>query len=167
VKDAILKALNELAKWNVQVPEITLDARGYDRLADEVTVPAYGKIGGMNVLMFNGPLGPTVIRKEVKMRSTGLTIQEAIKSGKPFRRPHWSNEKCFFTVNHIANSTLLSLEDILADDWEVKREPRKYYLHRGIAFINKDAALREQRHWLNCGLTKAENEVVEVVEVIE
>ena len=59
-----------------------------------------------------------------------MTIQEAIKSGKPFRRKDdaeylsWSG---FGSATHLS----LSIESIIADDWEIKQEPREMYLAKG------------------------------------
>lgn len=62
-----------------------------------------------------------------------MTIQEAIKSGKPFKRAPWVNELrirsqefapfCHFLVrlDYVDKDETfeLAVEDILADDWEV------------------------------------------------
>lgn len=50
-----------------------------------------------------------------------MTIQEAIKSGKPFRRLHWK-VLSFITSDELAWSGLHE-HDILATDWEIKTEP--------------------------------------------
>ena len=59
-----------------------------------------------------------------------MTIQEAIKSGKPFKRPTWSKE-CWTLANDIfyfeqgkvkyEQANTFCPADILADDWEVKQ----------------------------------------------
>jgi hypothetical protein len=54
-----------------------------------------------------------------------MTIQEAIKSGKPFKRKHWGiyfwvNEDYSITNEYGTNIPLHYADDILADDWEVK-----------------------------------------------
>jgi hypothetical protein len=58
-----------------------------------------------------------------------MTIQEAIKSGKPFKRPNWTQEcwtltdDIFFFERGIVNfesAEKFSPADILAEDWEIK-----------------------------------------------
>lgn len=57
-----------------------------------------------------------------------MTIQEAIKSGKPFRRKDWKvwlkieNLFCFLIVNEDLIPQFLTKHDILATDWEIKSE---------------------------------------------
>ncbi len=55
-----------------------------------------------------------------------MTIQEAIETGKPFRRKSWGDiwqevteDKMFRYSRN--NTTLLDADDILAEDWEVKQ----------------------------------------------
>ncbi len=56
-----------------------------------------------------------------------MTIQDAVKSGKPFKRKDWFDE-CYIYVDSChelidesdAEPTILTDDDILADDWEVK-----------------------------------------------
>jgi hypothetical protein len=65
-----------------------------------------------------------------------MTIQQAIKSGKPFRRKVWvkighddwynakkHNTKTSFSILGFQGSdcTILGLKDILATDWEIKK----------------------------------------------
>jgi hypothetical protein len=55
------------------------------------------------------------------MKEIGMTIQEAIQSGKPFRRK--MNNKFFQAWNQPEWMTFsFSVEDILATDWELKEE---------------------------------------------
>ncbi len=56
-----------------------------------------------------------------------MTIQEAIKSGKPFRRPQHSEYVQFLHVP--GPIRLSSLEDLLATDWETKPEPMIVYIN--------------------------------------
>ena len=50
-----------------------------------------------------------------------MTIQEAIKSGKPFKRPHHS---CHYeNFRELDRFLELQEEDLLATDWEIKKEP--------------------------------------------
>lgn len=61
-----------------------------------------------------------------------MTIQEAIKSGKPFRRPIWVKDVWLVIIHFIpyyidglkegyyTEQTDFNVSDILADDWEVK-----------------------------------------------
>ncbi len=60
-----------------------------------------------------------------------MTIQEAIKSGKPFRRKGWSDEWPYFVYDKHHEVMLtdddkkeelwdLSFKDITPDDWETK-----------------------------------------------
>ena len=57
-----------------------------------------------------------------------MTIQEAIKSGKPFRRRDWvttgqvATDIWFEADKPYLDEMNLELDDILADDWEVKEE---------------------------------------------
>ena len=74
-----------------------------------------------------------------------MTIQEAIKSGRPFRRKGWTHA-CHFVVRNkdgysngelweynsetkqlLAVTSLKYVGDIIATDWEVKREPREWW----------------------------------------
>ena len=53
-----------------------------------------------------------------------MTLQEAIKSGKPFRRlgiKYWITD---------VNITTISNADILAEDWELKKEVREFTLYK-------------------------------------
>lgn len=73
-----------------------------------------------------------------------MTIQEAIKSGKPFRRPNswdgwldisrnFSNQGWFYSAESLSGHAEkwkkfdLTANDITADDWEIKREPREVW----------------------------------------
>lgn len=51
-----------------------------------------------------------------------MTIQEAIRSGKKYRR---KGQETYFAVNCIY---YYRPEDILADDWEIERGPREIYV---------------------------------------
>lgn len=51
-----------------------------------------------------------------------MTIQEAIRSGKRYRR---GIDGMWTDANKVR---LLTLGDILADDWEIEREPREVFL---------------------------------------
>jgi hypothetical protein len=67
-------------------------------------------------------------------RSKAMNIQEAINSGKPFRRKGWVDDAIF--VVYEANDIVLTLEtdscmsieldvqDILADDWYLREDLR-------------------------------------------
>lgn len=64
-----------------------------------------------------------------------MTIQEAIRSGKPFRRKNWHawfilKNDAFVGADELPYplKTLPLIQDILADDWEVKREPREWLI---------------------------------------
>ncbi len=60
-----------------------------------------------------------------------MTIQEAIKSGKPFRRPKWSKgvyikengtgEFIYHDLVDDGSEDRFTPEDILATDWEIKQ----------------------------------------------
>ncbi len=69
-------------------------------------------------------------------KTTGLTIQEAIKSGKRFRRKvisdidwyimsHSNYGLSLLSSNKADNNYPLDREDILASDWEVEPEPEQ------------------------------------------
>jgi hypothetical protein len=59
-----------------------------------------------------------------------MTIQEAIKSGKPFKRPLWT-EECWTCASDIfffeqgrveyESADKFVPDDILANDWEIKQ----------------------------------------------
>lgn len=57
-----------------------------------------------------------------------MTIQEAIKSGKPFKRKLWKDwhsvdqESQWFTNTATDYRVVLAARDILAEDWEVKKK---------------------------------------------
>jgi hypothetical protein len=63
-----------------------------------------------------------------------MTIQEAIKSGKPFRRKGWPTfweydlSRDWITYEKTSDQPPIRLRDILADDWEVKHEPREWLI---------------------------------------
>jgi hypothetical protein len=52
-----------------------------------------------------------------------VTIQEAIRSGKAFKRKGWD---LWITPKYAKDNSYLA-NDILADDWEIEREPREIY----------------------------------------
>ena len=62
----------------------------------------------------------------------GMNIQDAIKSGKPFRRRGWSDDGIYVVyVEHDIVLTLegdpgciieLDVQDILADDWYLRKD---------------------------------------------
>lgn len=66
-----------------------------------------------------------------------MNIQDAIKSGKPFR-PKSSNNDTWMNVDDIGRiindelkiNMYLNREDILAEDWILKQEPRKVTLYQ-------------------------------------
>jgi len=55
-----------------------------------------------------------------------MNIQDAIKSNKPFKR------KGLDDLNYITMPAIYrySMDEILADDWELKQEPRKVTLYQ-------------------------------------
>ena len=73
-----------------------------------------------------------------------MNIQDAIKSGKPFRRPCWTHgdyiriygdgksygkgELTFLTCGALTH--IKYADDLLADDYELKQEPRKVTLYQ-------------------------------------
>lgn len=74
------------------------------------------------------------------MKTTNLTIQDAIKSGKQFRRPNAMNGTWFeraeddyddgFGLRCVDGLRwIMDLEDILATDWEIKREPMTIWVN--------------------------------------
>ena len=78
------------------------------------------------------------IELKIKQSNLGVTIQEAIKSGKPFRRISWMSgywmkyrkfDKTTYCVEVpkgedklIGRKTTIKVEDAIATDWEVKDE---------------------------------------------
>lgn len=62
-----------------------------------------------------------------------MTIQEAIESGVPFRRRGHNTQFMFardglFFWEWRGTTYMLSPEDVLAKDWEVRREPREFLI---------------------------------------
>lgn len=60
-----------------------------------------------------------------------MTLQEAIKTGKPFRRSHWPTDD--YLIDHAGylswypnahKAYALSVEALAADDWEIKADKR-------------------------------------------
>ncbi len=71
-----------------------------------------------------------------------MNIQDAIKSGKPFKRPHNISYKVIEGDNLVNISTNLPIDkipfcDVLAEDWELKQEPRKVTLYQ---YLYKESA---------------------------
>jgi hypothetical protein len=78
----------------------------------------------------------------VSRMKNGMNIQEAIRSGKPFRRRGWPDDGIFvvYVENDIvltlekdfATSVELDVQDILAEDWYTREDaglgPRDKYL---------------------------------------
>ena len=52
-----------------------------------------------------------------------MTIQEAIKSGKKFKRKYMD-----YWITEDPKQIAFSCSDILADDWEIEREPEEVWL---------------------------------------
>jgi hypothetical protein len=54
-----------------------------------------------------------------------MTIQDAIKSGKPFKRSYWKiyleKKDVFIYAEYSCAVVCLDAEEILADDWEIKQ----------------------------------------------
>lgn len=88
-----------------------------------------------------------------------MTIQEALKTGLPYKRKVW----------HVASwqaplpNNRYMVEDILADDWEVKREPREWLAYQvdGIWELGDEAGIQIYR-----GTKKKIGEVIKVREVL-
>lgn len=71
-----------------------------------------------------------------------MTLIEAIKSGKPFRRPscpnypdqyyttvvNQENESCIF-LNETGSKFILNQDDLLATDWEIKTRPEELWVN--------------------------------------
>lgn len=60
-----------------------------------------------------------------------MTLQEAIRSGKKFRRPHfyywiYRDNLNFYTSDHSRDKYVFDAESIVADDWEVEEEKRSF-----------------------------------------
>lgn len=59
-----------------------------------------------------------------------MNYLEAIKSGKPYRRKEWVSLKwhpSFDLGNNMLTTISMPLEDLIADDWEVKKEPQEWW----------------------------------------
>lgn len=112
-----------------------------------------------------------------------MTLQEAIKSGKPFRRSG-QDEVCqyfkagegpyadkglksdyFLIDGEFSTSLDLYQEDILATDWEVKEGPRTYYI---VHIPGKSPeAFASEAYAKNFAKKHSNVEVIKVTEVIE
>lgn len=59
-----------------------------------------------------------------------MTIQEAIKSGKPFKRKNWYKQNWYNFQDHqlilmrTGEAVSFAGDDIIAEDWEIKEEPK-------------------------------------------
>lgn len=97
-----------------------------------------------------------------------MTIQEAIKSGKPFRRKHTSDWAVTTSYQRVrfqnGEEYLFTPECLLADDWEIKQSPMVVYLN-----VYPDGALggpyHTERRAQECA--DAKGKTVKFVEVIE
>ena len=84
---------------------------------------------------------PSFPLSRFEKRKNGMNIQDAIKSGKPFRRRSWPEDGIFVVyVEHdivltlekdFSTSVELDVQDILADDWYTREDldvvlPAKY-----------------------------------------
>jgi hypothetical protein len=73
-----------------------------------------------------------------------MDLISAIKSSKRFRRktsPMWIDAKGFKTIT-------LQIDDILADDWEIEKIPREFYICKYpdgviVSLSEKDAAIQK------------------------
>jgi hypothetical protein len=75
---------------------------------------------------------PSFPLRRVEKRKNGMSIQEAIRSGKPFRRRGWPDDAVFVVyVEHdivltlekdFSTSVELDVQDILADDWYLRED---------------------------------------------
>lgn len=89
--------------------------------------------------------GKEVFEARAKRKVSGMTIQEAIKSGKPFRRPgkYMNGGDHIWMIRAVSKDSFLnytahaeqnvyechvSPDDIVATDWEVKTEPREWFI---------------------------------------
>lgn len=52
-----------------------------------------------------------------------MNLIEAVKTGLPLKRPGWT-----WVTRESQSGLSVTWEQILADDWEVKREPREWWL---------------------------------------
>ena len=68
------------------------------------------------------------------MKTKGLTLKEAVESGKPFRRAGWFD----FYVQRIIDGDyekgyrihdIVDIDDAIADDWEIKVELREFWVN--------------------------------------
>ena len=86
------------------------------------------------------------------MKTKGLTLKEAVESGKPFRRGLWERDvwlACprngYIVDVEESHMFTLSTFDIFATDWEIKAEPREFWIIKngdvcgGNIFENRDA----------------------------
>lgn len=67
------------------------------------------------------------------MKTKGLTLKEAVESGKPFRRAGWVD----FCVKSFSKDDynwgyrihdIIDIDDAVATDWEIKAEPRELWV---------------------------------------
>lgn len=70
------------------------------------------------------------------MKTKNLTIQEAIQSGRPYRRSKTSP----FIKNYHPGNLIFSEADVLATDWEIKVEPKVIWVNEypdGSTYVHK------------------------------
>jgi hypothetical protein len=97
-----------------------------------------------------------------------MTIQEAIRSGKRFRRPKtgWWCESlsegafCALMLTTQHGPLSLKVSDILADDWEIEREPREWTVHLHLSYIGNNTLYV-------CSLKQCANHLFETIRVRE
>jgi hypothetical protein len=99
-----------------------------------------------------------------------MNIQEAITSGKHFKRREWSEwlESKGTNITYVRHgyAHTLSPSEIMADDWEVKKDPREYWLVARNG-INSICSTREEAQLLYKALSAGKWVVPEVIHVRE
>lgn len=82
-----------------------------------------------------------------------MNYLEAIRSGKPYRRRIWDRGVYYVQTQGLMDVEHVKTCDVLAEDWEVKEEPREWWIaelwpyHRdsnGVVRITRDKACVQQ-----------------------
>ena len=92
-----------------------------------------------------------------------MMIQEAIKSGKPFRRK--GTESWYVTSSYC--SLYFYEGDVLADDWEVKQEPRElFFIMHEASIVNWHCRRTDAELYIR-QYSKGEYEIMHMREVVD
>lgn len=97
-----------------------------------------------------------------------MTLVEAVKSGKPFRRPSYARGSWVVELgkgpapgvyvwrDEVQNTKAFSAEDILATDWETEEKTREITLSEFVEAFKRAASTEECMRNYPCGPTVGE-----------